>query len=61
MKKFGIKCDVLRKLIIIFFYNYLLEYMNFTSGDTFPSFAEFIKMIQYLGNWKAAGVDGIFN
>ncbi|EQB61289.1 hypothetical protein NAPIS_ORF01137 [Vairimorpha apis BRL 01] len=41
---------------------YLMEYVPDTNDqEPFPTYAEFIDIIKYLPNWKAAGCDGIYN
>ncbi|KAF7680929.1 hypothetical protein TCON_2452 [Astathelohania contejeani] len=42
--------------------NCLVEYLPESEYiTTFPTFTEFEDIIKHLANWKAAGVDGIFN
>ncbi|EQB60541.1 reverse transcriptase [Vairimorpha apis BRL 01] len=62
--------EVLKKLIMInddidtnrTFEAYLMEYVHDTNDQKLlPTYAEFIDIIKYLPNWKAAGCDGIYN
>ena len=42
---------------------YLREFIpdNTSKVDYFPTFEEFIEIIKYPLNWKAAGIDGVYN
>ncbi|KAF7683049.1 hypothetical protein TCON_1736 [Astathelohania contejeani] len=41
---------------------YLVEHLSDSiESTTFPNLKEFEDVIKYLPNWKAAGIDGIFN
>jgi hypothetical protein len=44
------------------FREYLYEHIPEEKGTVvFPSLSEFLEIIKYLPNWKAAGCDGIYN
>ena len=44
------------------FDRYLHEFLPEEGASrTFPSMAEFLRIVQYLPNWKACGVDGVYN
>ncbi|TBU20829.1 reverse transcriptase, partial [Hamiltosporidium tvaerminnensis] len=41
--------------------DYLIQFVSDNHPTTFPSLDEFVNIINWLPNWKAAGIDGIYN
>ncbi|KAK1347931.1 hypothetical protein LUQ84_002627 [Hamiltosporidium tvaerminnensis] len=41
--------------------DYLIPFVSDNHPTTFPSLDEFVNIINWLPNWKAAGIDGIYN
>ncbi|TBT96905.1 hypothetical protein CWI36_3282p0010, partial [Hamiltosporidium magnivora] len=41
--------------------DYLIQFVSDNHPTTFPSLHEFVNIINWLPNWKAAGIDGIYN
>ncbi|TBU10378.1 reverse transcriptase [Hamiltosporidium tvaerminnensis] len=41
--------------------DYLILFVSDNHPTTFPSLDEFVNIINWLPNWKAAGIDGIYN
>ncbi|TBU03897.1 hypothetical protein CWI36_0354p0040 [Hamiltosporidium magnivora] len=41
--------------------DYLIPFVSDNHPTTFPSLNEFVNIINWLSNWKAAGIDGIYN
>ncbi|KAK1348296.1 hypothetical protein LUQ84_002301 [Hamiltosporidium tvaerminnensis] len=46
---------------VVTYDEYLIPYVSDTRQTTFPSLEEFTDIINWLPNWKAAGIDGIYN
>ncbi|TBU11070.1 reverse transcriptase, partial [Hamiltosporidium tvaerminnensis] len=46
---------------IVTYDEYLIPFVPDTHQATFPSLDEFVDIINWLPNWKAAGIDGIYN
>ncbi|KAK1350146.1 hypothetical protein LUQ84_001129 [Hamiltosporidium tvaerminnensis] len=46
---------------VVTYDEYLIPFVSDTQQTTFPSFEEFIDIINWLPNWKAARIDGIYN
>ncbi|TBU10407.1 SacI phosphoinositide polyphosphatase, partial [Hamiltosporidium tvaerminnensis] len=52
---------VSRDEIVITYDDYLIPFVSDNHPTMFPSLDEFVNIINWLPNWKAAGIDGIYN
>ncbi|TBU12308.1 reverse transcriptase [Hamiltosporidium tvaerminnensis] len=46
---------------VVTYDEYLIPFVSDTQQTTFPSLEDFLDIINWLPNWKAAGIDGIYN